>query len=94
MKSLLRLIPCRFSLACVLWAAPLLGAVADSAVDEVAAAAPTAGAITAEALVAGALDLVRGRTSYAELTMVIHRPEWERTSSLVSWTRGREDALI
>jgi outer membrane lipoprotein-sorting protein len=50
--------------------------------------------ITAEELVAGALDLVRGRTSYTELSMVIRRPDWERTSSLVSWTRGREDALI
>ncbi len=53
-----------------------------------------AATVTAESLVAGALDLVRGRTSYAEITMVIHRPDWERTSSLVSWTRGREDALI
>ena len=26
--------------------------------------------------------------------MVIHRPDWERTSKLVAWTRGREDALI
>jgi outer membrane lipoprotein-sorting protein len=49
---------------------------------------------TAEDLVAGALDLIRGQTSYTELTMIIHRPEWERTSSLVAWTRGREDALI
>jgi len=50
--------------------------------------------VTAEDLIAGALDLVRGRTSYTELSMVVHRPEWERSSSLVSWTRGREDALI
>ena len=50
--------------------------------------------VTAEALIAGALDLVRGRTSYTELSMIVHRPDWERTSSLVSWTRGREDALI
>jgi hypothetical protein len=56
--------------------------------------ATVACAITAEELIAGALDLVRGRTSYTELSMVIHRPDWERTSSLVSWTRGREDALI
>ena len=50
--------------------------------------------VTAESLVAGALDLVRGRTSYTELSMIIHRPDWERTSSLVSWTRGREEALM
>jgi outer membrane lipoprotein-sorting protein len=48
----------------------------------------------ARALVSGALDLVRGLTSYTELTMTIHRPDWQRTSSLVAWTRGREDALI
>lgn len=50
--------------------------------------------VSAEELIAGALDLVRGRTSYTELSMIIHRPDWERSSSLVSWTRGREDALI
>ncbi len=49
---------------------------------------------TARELVTGALDLVRGETSYAELDMLIHRPEWQRRSSLVAWTRGREDALI
>ena len=55
---------------------------------------PAAPAIDARELVAGALDLIRGRTSYMELSMRVHRPEWERSSSLVSWTRGREDALI
>jgi outer membrane lipoprotein-sorting protein len=45
-------------------------------------------------LIAGAIDLTRGKTSYAEFSMVIHRPDWERTSTLVAWTRGREDALI
>ncbi|MEM8768178.1 MAG: outer membrane lipoprotein-sorting protein [Pseudomonadota bacterium] len=58
--------------------------------DTVAADEP----VTAESLIAGALDLQRGRTSYTEMTMVISRPDWERTSSLVSWTRGREEALI
>jgi Outer membrane lipoprotein-sorting protein len=45
-------------------------------------------------LVAAAIDLTRGTTSYCELSMVIHRPDWERRSSLVAWTRGRDDALI
>ena len=48
----------------------------------------------ARTLVAGAIDLTRGLTSYAEMQMVVHRPDWERSSSLVAWTRGREDALI
>jgi outer membrane lipoprotein-sorting protein len=52
------------------------------------------GTTDARAIVAGAIDLQRGRTSYAEMTMVVHRPEWQRSSSLVAWTRGREDALI
>lgn len=49
---------------------------------------------TARELLAGAIDLTRGATSYAEFEMRIHRPDWQRTSSLVAWTRGREDALI
>jgi hypothetical protein len=59
-----------------------------------AAAANIKEVVTAEDLVGGALDLMRGKTSYTELSMTIHRPDWERSSSLVSWTRGREDALI
>ena len=49
---------------------------------------------TAQELIAGVIDLTRGQTSYAEFSMVIHRPDWERASKLVAWTRGREDALI
>jgi outer membrane lipoprotein-sorting protein len=49
---------------------------------------------TARDLIAGVVDLTRGHTSYAELAMVIHRPDWERSTRLVAWTRGREDALI
>ncbi len=45
-------------------------------------------------LVAAAIDLTRGTTSYAEMSMIIHRPDWERTSTVVAWTRGRDDALI
>jgi outer membrane lipoprotein-sorting protein len=69
-------------------------AAAGPAGADAAAGSMPATDVSASDLVAGALDLVRGRTSYTELTMVIHRPDWERTSTLVSWTRGREDALI
>jgi outer membrane lipoprotein-sorting protein len=61
--------------------------------DETAASEADAD-VTAEGLIAGALDLMRGITSYTEISMLVHRPDWERTSALVSWTRGREDALI
>ncbi len=45
-------------------------------------------------LVTRSIDQTRGLSSYAEMTMVVKRPTWERTSSLIGWTRGREDALI
>jgi hypothetical protein len=45
-------------------------------------------------LVAAAIDQTRGLSSYAEMSMLIKRPDWERNSSLLAWTRGREDALI
>jgi outer membrane lipoprotein-sorting protein len=60
----------------------------------IACPAPAADAPSARDLIAGVIDLTRGRTSYAEFSMVIHRPDWERSSKLVAWTRGREDALI
>ena len=59
-----------------------------------AEASEVAGEPTAYELVAGALDLVRGKSSYARMEMLVHRPDWERTSKLVAWTRGRKDALI
>ena len=50
--------------------------------------------LTAEKLVSGALDLMRGTSSYVELTMKVKRPSWERSTSIMSWSRGREDTLI
>ncbi|XOV82544.1 MAG: outer membrane lipoprotein-sorting protein [bacterium] len=45
-------------------------------------------------LVERALDLTRSTSSYSQMSMTIQRPSWQRTSSLVAWTRGREDSLI
>ena len=45
-------------------------------------------------LVSNAVDQTRGAASYAQMSMLIHRPQWQRSSSLLAWTRGREDALI
>ncbi len=50
--------------------------------------------LDAMALLEGALDLTRGHSSYTEMTMTIHRPDWQRSISMEAWTRGREDALI
>lgn len=46
------------------------------------------------ALVTGSIDQTRGLSSYAEMSMLIKRPGWQRQSTLKAWTRGREDALI
>ena len=45
-------------------------------------------------LIGAAIDNFRSTTSYAELRMLIHRPDWQRTSSMVAWTRGRSDSLV
>jgi len=58
------------------------------------AAIETAPTIDALDLVTNAIDLTRGLSSYAEMTMLVKRPSWERSSSLIAWTRGRDDALI
>ena len=62
------------------------------------AAAPTVVAeeaeLTAYELIAAALDQARGDTSHTEMTMQIKRPDWERSTSIVAWSRGREDTLM
>ena len=68
----------------------LLYCLTSHAADDGVAAAD----IDAVALVTRSIDLTRGLSSYAEMSMHIKRPDWERTSDLVAWTRGREDALI
>jgi len=45
-------------------------------------------------LIRGAIDHWRGDTSYMRVEMTVHRPEWERSLAMTSWTRGRTDALI
>ena len=46
------------------------------------------------ALVAGAVDHLRGRTSRAEVEMTIHRPGWERKMTINAWTRGQKDSIF
>ena len=50
--------------------------------------------VDVRSLVLSNLELSRSGTSYAEMTMFIKRPTWERRSSLVGWTRGTKDSLI
>jgi len=41
-----------------------------------------------------AFDNWRGKTSHTTVEMTVHRPDWERTMSMDSWTRGEDDALV
>ena len=36
----------------------------------------------------------RGTSSHGAFTMTIHRPDWERSMSMRSWTRGDKDSLV
>ena len=45
-------------------------------------------------IVRDAIDHWRGLSSYTEMTMVIHRPDWERSMTMQAWTKGDERALV
>lgn len=40
------------------------------------------------------IDHWRGLSSYSEMTMTIHRPDWQRTMSMQSWTKGEKHTLV
>jgi len=48
----------------------------------------------ARALVRDAIEHWRGLSSYTEMTMVIHRPDWERSMTMRAWTKGQEQSLV
>ena len=48
----------------------------------------------AKAIVRAALDYWRGLSSYTEMTMVIHRSEWERSMTMRAWTKGDQLSLV
>lgn len=48
----------------------------------------------ARSIVKGAIDHWRGVSSVAEMTMVIHRPDWERTMTMRAWTKGEKKSLV
>lgn len=45
-------------------------------------------------LIEKAMEHWRGVTSYSEMTMVIHRPDWQRSMTLQAWTEGDEHSLV
>jgi outer membrane lipoprotein-sorting protein len=45
-------------------------------------------------IVRDAINHWRGVSSHSEMTMVIHRPDWERRMSMESWTQGEKRSLV
>ncbi len=41
-----------------------------------------------------AMDHYRGLTSYSEMSMTIHRPDWERSMSMRAWSEGDDHTLV
>ncbi len=45
-------------------------------------------------IVRDALNHWRGLSSRGEMTMTIHRPDWERSMSMQTWTQGEKRSLV
>jgi len=54
----------------------------------------SADTLTAKELVRAAMDHWRGTSSYSEMTMTIHRAEWERSMSMRTWSEGDNLSLV
>lgn len=50
--------------------------------------------LNARELIRQAMEHWRGTSSYSEMSMTIHRPDWQRQMSMRSWTRGDEISLV
>ena len=48
----------------------------------------------AQTIIRDAIDHWRGLSSYTEMTMVIHRPDWERSMTMRAWTKGQDQSLV
>ena len=57
---------------------------------------PVSGAaeVDARELVRRAMDHWRGLTSHGVMTMTIHRPDWQRSMTIESWSKGDEHSLV
>ncbi len=45
-------------------------------------------------LIRAAMDHWRGVTSYSEMTMTVHRSDWQRRMSMQAWTKGDKTSLV
>ncbi|HNP64940.1 MAG TPA: outer membrane lipoprotein-sorting protein [Woeseiaceae bacterium] len=50
--------------------------------------------VDARKIVRDAIDHWRGVSSYSEMTMTIHRPDWERSMTMSAWTKGQDQSLV
>lgn len=50
--------------------------------------------VDAKELVRAAMDHWRGLSSYSEMTMTIHRTDWERSMSMRAWSEGDKLSLV
>ena len=57
-------------------------------------ASPSVAAPDANTIIKNAIDHWRGTSSYSVVTMTIHRPDWERSMTLRSWTLGEKKSLV
>lgn len=86
---------------------PATGAMRGRAGDRIAkAAAPIFGLLAAlwtitpaaaqdaTALLRAAYDNWRATSSETEVTMTVHRPDWQRTMQMKGWTHGNDKALV
>jgi outer membrane lipoprotein-sorting protein len=53
-----------------------------------------AAARDAREIVRAAWEHWRGTSSRGEMTMTIHRPDWERSMSIDVWSRGQKESLV
>ena len=50
--------------------------------------------LTADEIIRKAMDHYRGQTSHAQMSMVIHRPDWQREMGMKTWTEGDKRTLV
>lgn len=49
---------------------------------------------TADEIVKNAIDYWRDKNSKIEASMLVHRSDWKRSMSLISWTKGTDRSLV
>jgi len=74
--------------------APSVSTVLAAALTILAASIPSSAADDPAAIVKGAIDYWRDVSSFAVVEMTVHRPDWERSSLMRTWTRGEKDSLV